>query len=196
LFPSINCNLIRREGEHIQDDVLIRKIRDGNEQALRMLIEKYKQHIFNITFSVTKDVQEAEDLAQETFMKMVDALPSYQSQGFKTWISRIAFHTSIDYYRKKKRRNEELTTFDTPMIHQQTKDSAEKTMLQETRIKSIRKAIQNMPDTYRDVVFLYYIDEKSYSDIAKELNLAEKTIEMRLYRARKWMKENWKEDEF
>ncbi len=161
-----------------------------------MLIEKYKQHVFKVTYSVAKDVQEAEDLTQEAFIKMVDALPSYQSQGFKTWISRIAFNTAIDSYRKKKRRKEELTSYDEPMLRYPLEESAEKAMLKEERLVKVRQAIQDMPENYRAVVYAYYIKEQSYADIASELGLAEKTVEMRLYRARKWMRENWKEDEF
>ncbi len=128
-------------------------------------------------------------------MKMMDALPSYQSQGFKTWLSRIAFNTAIDSYRKKKRRKEELTTFEDRSEIFKPNESAEKVMLTKERLANIHHAIRNMPETFREVVYRYYIQEKSYMDIARELNLAEKTVEMRLYRARKWMRENWKEEE-
>ncbi|MRG87442.1 sigma-70 family RNA polymerase sigma factor [Salinibacillus xinjiangensis] len=161
-----------------------------------MLIEKYKHHIFKVTFSVAKDVQEAEDLTQETFLKIIDALPSYQSQGFKTWISRIAHNTAIDSFRKKKRRQEDLTSFDEPILHIQQEQSAENEMLSRNQKIRVQDAIHSMPANYRDVVYDYYIREKSYAEIAKKLDMAEKTVEMRLYRARKWMKQYWKEDDF
>src|SRR5699024_291022 len=84
----------------------------GNNQALRILIERYKHHVFAVTMSVVHNEKDAEDLAQETFIKMIDALSTYQTQGFKTWISRIALHKAIDYKRKKQRQKEDLTFFD------------------------------------------------------------------------------------
>ncbi|QHS24231.1 RNA polymerase sigma factor [Virgibacillus sp. MSP4-1] len=168
----------------------------GHQQALRMLIEKYKHHVFKVTYSVAKNQQEAEDLTQETFIKMVDALPSYQAQGFKTWLSRIAYHTAIDSYRKKKRRQEDLTSFDEPIFQMEQGSSAEAEMLRQSQKEKVREAIESMPVKFRDVVFRYYIQEKTYAEIALDLNIAEKTVEMRLYRARKWMRQNWKEDDF
>nr|WP_281242751.1 RNA polymerase sigma factor [Salinibacillus kushneri] len=172
------------------------KVKAGHQQALRMLIEKYKHHIFKVTYSVAKDKQEAEDLTQETFIKMVDALPSYQAQGFKTWLSRIAYHTAIDSYRKKKRRQEDLTSFDEPIFHIEQENSAEMEMLERNKKENVRKAIESMPGSFRDVVFCYYIREMSYAEIAQDLNIAEKTVEMRLYRSRKWMRQYWKEEDF
>lgn len=183
-------------GRTIQDEVLIRKIKAGNQQALRLLIERYKHHIFKITYSVVKDRQEAEDLAQETFLKMVDALPSYQSQGFKTWLSRIALNTAIDAHRKKKRRKEELTAFDEPELQVSHGESAESEAIVMERERKIREAIAHMPENYRFIVHAYYLEGKSYQEICEAYNLAKKTVEMRLYRARKWMREHWKEDEF
>ncbi|MBB6455371.1 RNA polymerase sigma factor (sigma-70 family) [Salirhabdus euzebyi] len=127
---------------------------------------------------------------------MVDALPSYESQGFKTWLSRIAFNTAIDSYRKKRRRKEELRTFDEPILHIENEASAENTMLKNDQVEKIQQAIHSMPKNYREVVYGYYIHHKSYAELAIELDLAEKTVEMRLYRARKWMRENWKEEDF
>ncbi|GAE91435.1 hypothetical protein JCM21714_384 [Gracilibacillus boraciitolerans JCM 21714] len=68
----------------IYDEQLIKMIKSGNNQALRILIERYKHHVFKVTLSVVHNQQDAEDLAQETFIKMIDALSTYQSQGFKT----------------------------------------------------------------------------------------------------------------
>ncbi|WP_228409549.1 RNA polymerase sigma factor [Radiobacillus deserti] len=184
----------RRE-RTIHEERLIKKILAGNQQALRVLIETYKQHVFNITYSVLRDPQEAEDVAQETFIKMMNSLPSYQHQGFKTWLGKIALHKAIDYKRKKQRAKEDLTYFDKEYALP-TIDSTEDKVIHESLRKRVRTAIGEMPETLRLTVWYYYIEDLSYQEISKKLSIEETTVKMRLYRARKWMKDNWKEEDF
>lgn len=186
--------MVKRKGERTIDETrLIEKVRSGNQQALRVLIERYKHHLFKVIFSVVRDETEAEDLTQETFIKMMDALPSYEDQGFKTWLSRIAMNKAIDAKRKKKRHQVDLIEPETlPFVGH----SAEEEWLAKEKEQSVSKSIKHLPNNYQGVVEAYYIQGKTYTQIACEYELEEKTVEMRLYRARKWMKENWKEDEF
>ncbi|MDL4842275.1 sigma-70 family RNA polymerase sigma factor [Aquibacillus sp. LR5S19] len=172
----------------------MRKIITGNDQALRILIERYKHHVFKITYSVVHDQQEAEDLAQDTFIKMVDALPSYQFQGFKTWLSRIALHKAIDFKRKKARRREELTIAEHE-FHLSIGESSEDVLLKKEKVDLIRQSVQQMPEKLQLTVKCFYLEGLSYTQIAERLEIEEKTVEMRLYRARKWLKSKWKEED-
>jgi len=147
-----------------------------------------------VTYSVVRDEKEAEDITQETFMKMMDALPSYKSQGFKTWLSRIAFNKAIDAKRKKQRQKE-IVGYD-GQEDDQTSESAEYEWLHQEKVTSVANSIEQLPETFQEVVKGYYIQGKSYQEISLELQIEEKTVEMRLYRARKWMKKHWEEDEF
>ncbi|SDM50204.1 RNA polymerase sigma factor, sigma-70 family [Sediminibacillus halophilus] len=187
--------MVRRGGASIQDELLIKKIKTGNQQALRLLIERYKHHVFKVTMSVLHDEKAAEDAAQETFIKMVDALPSYQHQGFKTWLGRIAFHKAIDSRRKQQRMKEDVSGPYHEYHHGQV-DSAEEQVLLQERKQRIRDQIEQLPEKLQFAVRCYYLEGMSYAEIANQLDLAEKTIEVRLYRARKWMKAHWKEDDF
>lgn len=183
-----------RKGERIiHEDRLIDKVREGNQQALRILIERYKDHVFKVIYSVVRDEKEAEDITQETFIKMIDALPSYQSQGFKTWLGRIAFHKAIDAKRKKQRQKEVIGYEEET---NQMSYSAEQEWFHQEKKTYVTRSVDLLPDTYQGVVKAYYIQGKSYQTIAMEFDIEEKTVEMRLYRARKWMKKNWKEGEF
>ncbi len=141
------------------------------------------------------DEKLAEDLAQETFIKMIDALDSYQSQGFKTWLSRIALNKAIDYKRKKQRQKEDLIFFEQD-FHLSKGESVEEEYIGKERVKNVHNSIKKMPEKLRDTVSCYYFEGLSYSEIAEKLAIEEKTVEMRLYRARKWMKANWKEEDF
>ncbi|MDX8046209.1 RNA polymerase sigma factor [Gracilibacillus sp. S3-1-1] len=160
-----------------------------------MLIERYKHHVFKVIYGVIHDDKLAEDLTQETFIKMIDALSSYQHKGFKTWISRIALHKAIDYKRKQSKQMEQLETFEAfepasehPLLEEQ--------MVNNDRARQVQHQINNMPEKFQPVIKAYYFEELSYKQIAQKLNVEETTVKMRLYRAKKWMKENWKKEDF
>ncbi|UOR13429.1 RNA polymerase sigma factor [Halobacillus amylolyticus] len=174
---------------------MIKKIVAGNQQAARVIIERYKAHVFKVAYSVIQDHNKAEDIAQETFLKMMDALPSYRGPGFKTWHSKIAFRKALDEQRKDKRRPEDPVSLDFDRAPLDDESVEQQVVAKETEEK-IQVAIEALPENYRGVVKAYYIDEQSYQEIGKHFDLAEKTVEMKLYRARKWMKKHWRREDF
>jgi RNA polymerase sigma factor (sigma-70 family) len=180
----------------INEEALIEKVLDGNDHAFRLLVEKYRNDVFRTIFAVLRDQKEAEDAAQEVFMKIYLSLPQYQNQGFKTWITRIAVNQAIDIKRRQVRRREEVAEELELPLAGTAKDSVEKEIIETDRRKLVRKKLDELPDNYRDVIYGFYIAEKSYQQMAEEQNVQVKTIETKLYRARHWMKRNWKEDDF
>lgn len=169
---------------------------DGSDHAFRLLVEKYRNDVFRTVFAVLRDQKEAEDAAQEVFMKIYSSLSQYENQGFKTWMTRIAVNHAIDVKRKLARRKEEVAE----AIEQQAlgtpRDSVENELMDNERLRQVRKRLDELPDNYRDVIYGFYIAEKSYQQLADEQKVQVKTIETKLYRARIWMKKNWKEDDF
>lgn len=154
----------------------------------------YREYIFRICFGILHNQKDAEDAAQEVFIKIYTSLPQYEQQGFKTWISRIAVNHSIDIKRKKSRMLED--TYDITIEQPDFQKTVEHFILQKEQRELIRKKIHELPENYRSVVKDFYLLEKSYEQIAKEHNLQIKTVEMKLYRARLWMKKHWKEEDF
>ncbi|WP_308160530.1 MULTISPECIES: sigma-70 family RNA polymerase sigma factor [unclassified Bacillus (in: firmicutes)] len=169
---------------------------EGNDHAFRLLLEKYRNDVFRTIFAVLRDQKEAEDAAQEVFMKIYTSLPQYQNQGFKTWMTRIAVNHAIDFKRKQVRRREEVAEDLELQLVGTPKDSIEKEIMDTDRRRLVRKKLDDLPENYRDVIYGFYIAEKSYQQMAEEQNVQVKTIETKLYRARHWMKKNWKEDDF
>lgn len=168
----------------------------GSDHAFRLLVEKYRNDVFRTVFAVLRDQKEAEDAAQEVFVKIYTSLSQYENQGFKTWMTRIAVNHAIDIKRKQARRKEEMVED----LEQQSlgtpKDGVEKELIVNERQRLVRKRLDQLPENYRDVIYGFYIAEKSYQQMAEEQNVQVKTIETKLYRARVWMKKNWKEDDF
>ncbi|MCM3570459.1 sigma-70 family RNA polymerase sigma factor [Neobacillus mesonae] len=169
---------------------------EGNDHAFRLLVEKYRNDVFRIAFAVLRDQKEAEDAAQEVFIKIYTSLSQYENQGFKTWMTRIAVNHAIDIQRKKTGRKIEIVEELEDQALGSPPDSVEKKIIENDRRRLVRKRLGELPDNYREVIFGFYIEEKSYQQLAEEQNVHVKTIETKLYRARNWMKKNWKEDDF
>jgi RNA polymerase sigma factor (sigma-70 family) len=186
-----------RKGEReINDQVLIKKILDGNDHAFRLLVEKYRTELFRTIYAVLRNQKDAEDATQEVFIKIYHSLSQYENQGFKTWMKRIAVNHAIDVKRKKERRREEMVeTLEYDSLAS-TRDNVEAEVISLERRRLVRERLNELPENYREVVHDFYIAEKSYQQMAEEQHVQVKTIETKLYRARHWMKKHWKEDDF
>jgi RNA polymerase sigma factor (sigma-70 family) len=175
------------------EDIIIKKAVQGNEQAFRLLVERYQDFVIKVCFNVVKDSSHTENIAQEVFLQVFRALPTYQYKGFKTWIGRIALNKAIDYQRKinaQKKREVALTEEFQNTLIDDGRNDIEGFWGGEDR-KRLLSLCDNLPEIYRIIVSKYYIQEKCYSEIAKEENISVKTVESRLYRARKLLKERW-----
>jgi RNA polymerase sigma factor (sigma-70 family) len=196
LCSSINVKVLRKEGREISDELLIQKVLRQNDHAFRLLVEKYRNDVFQSIFAVLRNPKESEDATQEVFIKIYTSLPNYENQGFKTWITRIAVNHAIDVKRKQKRRSEDIVGDIEQNVPFTPIDSVEHEVIVREKKQKVHDKLDKLPENYRDVIYGYYIAEKSYQQMAIEQNVQVKTIEMKLYRARNWMKRHWKEDDF
>ncbi|MGD6942536.1 RNA polymerase sigma factor [Cytobacillus gottheilii] len=186
----------RRGEREISDQVLIQKVKSGNDHAFRLLVEKYRLDVFRTIYAVLRDEKEAEDAAQEVFMKIYTSLSQYEDQGFKTWVKRIAVNHAIDVKRKKDKRQEDSIESAGYDLYGGQREQVETEVINRARQKLVLQRLEELPDNYRHVIYDFYIREKTYQQMAKEQNVQVKTIETKLYRARIWMKKHWKEDDF
>lgn len=179
------------------DAALIEKVRSGNDHAFRLLVEKYRTHVYKSVYAVLRNQKDAEDASQEVFVKIYISLPRYKNQGFKTWITRIAVNHAIDmkreHVRKRESMEEEMQSSNLKIPYM---ESTEQVVLMNEIKQLVRSRLDELPDNYRDVITGFYIEEKTYQQLAKEQGVQVKTIETKLYRARQWMKKHWKEEEF
>ncbi|MFD2614191.1 sigma-70 family RNA polymerase sigma factor [Paenibacillus gansuensis] len=180
------------------------RIRSGDREAFRDIVDTYKTQVYRLAYSVLKHPKDAEDAAQEAFVKVYLSLPQYEGQGLKTWISRIALNHAIDVKRKRARSREELkdTLEDegqlAPAGHAAGAGGSPVELAFERGEKAavLAERLGELPENYRGVIHAYYIREQSYQEIAAEQGVELKTVESKLYRARKWIREHWKEEDF
>lgn len=179
------------------ENALIEKVLQGNDHAFQMLVEKYHLHIFKHVFAVLRHQKDTEDAVQEIFVKIYTSLPQYEHQGFKTWITRIAVNHAIDIKRKQQRTHEEpLTDIHLELLSIPSEESIEQIMTKKETKQLVRNKLNQLPANYREIIYQFYIEEKTYQQLAKEANVKVKTIETKLYRARMWMRKHWKGEDF
>jgi len=167
----------------------------GETDAFRAIIETYQAYLYRAVYPILNDRKDAEDVLQEAFVKIFVSLPRYQHQGFKTWITRIAVNTAIDYRRKRSNRREYLTDTHEEHAMPAIDNAAELEVVRKERGELIAKYVNDLPANYREVVVAFYLEEKSYQQIADEQGIEIKTVASKLFRARTWMKKHWKEED-
>ena len=174
-------------------------ILEGRTECYRILVERYRSYLYQVVYAVVRSPMDAEDVTQEAFLKIYSALPLYRKQGLKTWMTRIATNKAIDHVRKMRRRKEDTVeqVVHIPMNSGPPADSVQEgILLHKEKKELLHRHLEEMPVNYRDVVIAYYFDEKTYQQIAVEQQIEIKTVESKLYRARHWIRKNWKEEDF
>lgn len=178
----------------MDEESIIQDVINGNEDAFRIIVDKYKNLIYVICKNIVKDPQEAENLTQETFLQAFQSLHRYEFKGFKNWIGRIAVNKSIDYKRKLlKRYEKEISYIEEVENVPNDEPSMQDRMIEDEERKKLLYFCGKLPDKYRIVIHKYYMENKSYREIAVEENISVKTVETRLYRGKKLLRENFRE---
>lgn len=177
-----------------ENDIII-EIQRGNTEIFSRLVDIYKNRVFSIAYKFTNDYNEAQDLSQEIFIKVFSYIPRFRFEcSLSTWIYKIATNKCIDYKRKKKIQassfNEEYNKEASLEDKSKSMDSSpEEIIISDERHREIHKSIYNLPDIYKTVIIMYHLNELSYKEISEALNIPEKTVETRLYRARRLLRE-------
>jgi len=177
-----------------EDRTLVERALKGDQHAYQLLMDKYQEPIYHHIFRMVRDKQEVNDLVQESFIKAFDSLSSYSSSfAFSTWLYKIATNHTIDYLRRKR-----LPTFsiDQPMetgdgeIEYEVADATyrpDRHIVEDQRRNLIQEAIDDLPEKYYRVIVMRHQQEKSYEEIARELDLPLGTIKAHIFRAREML---------
>ena len=177
------------------DQEIVALARDGREAAYRELIRRYERPVFSLILRMVRDRQLAEDLAQETFIKALNAIGSYRPEfKFSSWIFKIANNAAIDHLRRR-----ELDTLSIDGApHATSAEDIEATALQvgdkgETPLaelearelgSAIERAIGRLRPEYRSCIMLRHVEGLAYEEIAQLLDLPLGTVKTYIHRAR------------
>jgi RNA polymerase sigma-70 factor (ECF subfamily) len=169
--------------------------RNGDRRAFAELVEMYKDKIYHLGYRMLNQRQEAEDVVQETFLRVYTNLDRYdENQKFSTWIYRIATNLCIDRLRKRKPTysiDAELTDSEGTDWHAMlaSEDPSPETelILSETQ-QHIREAIESLPDKYKSIVVLRYLHDLSLQEISDILEMPVTTVKTRVHRGREFLR--------
>lgn len=178
---------------------LVWRSRQGDQEAFAQIVNFYKAYVFAVILNFVRETDEAENIAQEVFLQIYRSLPRYRSQNLKAWIGKIALNKSLDFQRKAQRRvREELCTDEDELSKDRnrpefTGNDPETVLLRKERQERVEEVCLALPEVYRRTIEKYYLEEKSYQQIAAEDQISVKTVESRLYRAKSLFREKWEE---
>jgi RNA polymerase sigma-70 factor (ECF subfamily) len=170
---------------------LIRRSQAGDGEAFGVLVERYKSKVFSLVYGFTRDRTVADDLAQEVFIKAYYSLPKFKSEsGFGTWLYRVAVNHVKDYLRKSKGRQKDISLEDAGEQALTAQNaSPEEKRLEEGRRRIVQDALARLPEKYRVILTLRDIEGLSYDELSGVLKLSPGTVDSRLHRARRKLRE-------
>lgn len=172
--------MILKPSDAFKDEaVLIRRAKAGDMDALNVLLEPYWDPVFRLAYRVTGHAEDAEDLTQEAFMRVVQRLASYRGEcAFRTWVYRVALNTCLTARRRKRLPAADVEAMDLKDSQPSPEDWALGRELQER----IREEIQKLRAVYREAILLRWVAEMPYEEIAETLQVSVNTARLRVSR--------------
>ncbi|MEM1258118.1 MAG: sigma-70 family RNA polymerase sigma factor [Bacteroidota bacterium] len=161
----------------IEDSVLVKRYISGEEKALETLINRHNQKIISFIYSKVLDRDVAEDIFQDTFIKVIKTLKrgSYSEEGkFLPWVMRIAHNLIIDYFRKNKRmpKFEGSEDFNIFSVIKDDKLNIEKQMIKDQIDSDLTYLIDELPDDQREVLIMRIYKDMSFKEIAENTDVS------------------------
>jgi RNA polymerase sigma-70 factor (ECF subfamily) len=185
------------------DTTLVQRARAGNLEAFRALMRKYRGLVYHIVHYAAADERDREDLGQEIFLKVFQNLDSFEFRSnLATWISRIAHNTCLNHQRRKRTRHEEpldqlsLERLDTELSNLPLggetvarRSAPDEHLAKRELAASVRRAPRSLPQQYRTVVVLHYLEGFSLQEISESIGTSVGAVKSHLYRARGLLKD-------
>jgi RNA polymerase sigma-70 factor, ECF subfamily len=177
------------------DVQLMLDVKAGDQQSFELLLQRYRTPLVNFLYRMVRSREQAEDLAQEVFLRVYRAREDYEpSAKFTTWLFRIATNLALNSLRDHRYQKLEIS-MDAPIVADaeggdermmevaDEHPDIEQHLVEESRKKMIRHAIEKLPEKQRAAVLLHKYQELDYSEIAKILRCSESALKSLLFRA-------------
>lgn len=177
--------------EQTSDQLLVQNVQQGDRRAFDVLVLRYQQRIVKLIMRYVHDPAEAQDVAQEAFIKAYRALPSFRGESaFYTWLYRIAINTAKNHLVSLQRRPVDYSLdLQDPENYEanarlRDEDSPEGIAMQEELRQAVERTISALPEELRTAIMLREIDGLSYEEIATAMECPVGTVRSRIFRAR------------
>lgn len=179
----------RRLGKTPSDEDLILQFQEGNVYAFEQIVNRYKDQLVNFAFRFLGDIEDAEDIVQETFLRVFRKKKAYKNVAkFSTWIYTITGNLAKTELRRRKRRKllsiSSLGFEDKDFELPETKKGPEENVDDLLQSGVIQKAIDSLPDKFKEVIIFRDLQELSYEEISKIVKIPLGTVKSRVNRGR------------
>ena len=174
--------------KNLSDYEIIKLCINGDKEIFSELVNRYKNLVYSVVLRMVNNTEEANDLAQEIFIKLYRNLDKYQPEyKFSTWLIRISTNHVIDYRRKRK---QEIISME-EIPYELTNDTTpEREYIQKEESKRLECAIKALPDLYKIPIVLYHQQGLHYQEIADIIGEPLSKVKNRIFRGRKMLKES------
>lgn len=168
------------------DQVYIDSILNGDTSAFAVLVDRYKDLVYTLALRMMKHKEEAEEAAQDTFIKVYKSLSKFKGDSkFSTWIYRVAYNTCLDRLKKNKRQQYTVAINEYTEHQVKTLDNALDQIEAKEREQAIQDCLALLPSEDSFLLTLYYFEELSLDEIAKIVGLKPNNVKVKLFRCRK-----------
>jgi len=169
-----------------EDDLLIQKVKNGDEGAFKFLMTKYYPRVYASLFAYTKSREDSEDLTQLTFVKVWQKIDSFRGDSaFFTWIYRIAINLAKNHFVSSSSKKDKVNIssddleFDIPSY-----DNPESSLMHKESLQKIHSFVKTLPESLKTAFTLREVDGKSYEEISVITDTPIGTVRSRIFRAR------------
>lgn len=168
------------------DQILITAIEKGDTKAYAQLVDRYKDLVYTLAIRMLKHKEEAEEVAQDTFIKVFKSLDKFKGDSkFSTWIYKVTYNTCLDRIKKNKKHFNDVAIDEYTFNKLDTIDNALDNIIKEEKSTLIKQCINKLPEDSSALLTLFYFEELSLDEISKIINLEANTVKVKLFRARK-----------
>jgi RNA polymerase sigma-70 factor (ECF subfamily) len=171
--------------EEDQDAADAARVLAGDLSAFEGIVRRWQHRLVNLAWRFCRDRTMAEDMAQEVFVKIFRSLAAFRGESaFSTWLTAIAVNT---YRSRLRAEGQPLLSLD-PARTFAVEPGPLHGLMERQRAEAVRRAVLTLPGRYRDAILMFYFEEKSLTDAARVLGVAEGTLKARLHRGRELLR--------
>lgn len=172
--------------DKLSDQHYINLIIQGNTNVFGVLVDRYKEMIFTLALKMIKNREEAEEISQDTFIKIYNSLNKFKGDSkFSTWIYKIAYNTCLDRLKKNKKEENTISIDEFSDYLVKTLDNALSALEDKERKQTIQNCLNLLSREESFLLTLYYFDNQNLDEIAKIMDINSNNAKVKLFRSRK-----------
>ncbi|MBI1343493.1 MAG: sigma-70 family RNA polymerase sigma factor [Terrimonas sp.] len=184
----------------VPEQALIEQLKRGDEAAFKLIVEQWKDMVYNTSLGIVQNETEAEDITQDVFIRVFESISSFKGESkFSTWLYRIAVTKSLELLRSKKRKKR--FAFLQPLLGNETADSLQPADFQhpgvalDNKERSVQlfKAIDKLPDNQKAAFILHKLEGISYKEVSEILGTTVPAVESLMNRAKNNLRKHLEE---